>query len=115
MWEITWALVFTPPHITLKLAYTVFSRVRARLRVSAHPPFLMLLWFMCIYVICTNDFSLYIGTNFPVCWPINFKHPWVVTRENTVHVDLPTCNTEPGPALYIHIASIMHPQSGQDR
>ncbi len=30
--------------------YTVFSRVSAHLRVNAHPPFLVILWFMYTYV-----------------------------------------------------------------
>ncbi len=35
---------------------TVVSRVSTHSRVSAHPPFLLILWFTCIYVMCTNDF-----------------------------------------------------------
>ncbi len=69
----------------LLFTYTVFSRVSAHLRVSAHPHFLMILWFEGICVIRTNKMAcLCKQAPTPVFWPVNFKRPWALARENTV-------------------------------
>ncbi len=52
----------------LSFTCNVFSRVSAHLRVSAHAPFSMILWFMYICVIHTNDLSI-------------SAHPSLLTRQ----------------------------------
>ncbi len=63
---------------------TVLSRVSAHLRVSTHPSFLMILWFTYyVYMRYTYKWLVCVSAH-PNFWPINFKRPWVLTRENTV-------------------------------
>ncbi len=42
----------TPKWYMYTCIYTVFSRVSAHLPVNAHPPFLVILWFMYTYTCC---------------------------------------------------------------
>ncbi len=42
----------------------------------------MILWFLCIYLIHVH-FAFCLSAH-PCFWPVNSKHPWVLTRDTTV-------------------------------
>ncbi len=78
-----WVQMLMPSYVSL-LPFTVFCRVSTRLRVNTHPPFLMILWFALAYIYIRTCIRLLHVTAHPRFWPMNFKHPWALTRENTV-------------------------------
>ncbi len=56
------------------------------------PPILTILWFTYIYTIYIYKWILRVSA-YPRFWPVNFKCPWALTWENTVHVNLYIMNT----------------------
>ncbi len=61
-------------------------------RVSAYPTFLMILRFTYVYMGYVYKWLLRVSVHprfiacglFGLFWPVNFKRPWALTRENTV-------------------------------
>ncbi len=68
----------------------LLSWVSAQLRVSAHSPFLMILlvrvyiYVIYVWLLSINAHPLFLAREY------YFKRPWVLTRDNTVHVSQST-------------------------